>query len=589
MTDTAFNVAFNESAPADERADANAQLQKSTVEAVRSDINVEKMLPIVEFMRDQYEEQQFSKALQKPNVIPFPSHAVQNKEPGMQSVWLDDRQFALTGDWYERPSAFSFQAMRQMVDQTPVLSAVVLQRIRQVQRFCRVQESGRGPGFKIALKDKDAHAGEEEKRSIQLLQDFFMNCGWETRPRQRMRLKRDDFGSFMSKLVRDSLTLDSAPIETEFKRDRSLGLDGMYAVDGATIRLCSEDGYRDDDEIFALQVVEGNIRTAYTYDDLIYVPRNPRTDVMTGGYGLSETELLVRTVTGFLNAFTYNTKFFDSNSIPKGLLHLTGNYDDRDLSAFKRYWNSMVKGINNAWTLPVMVSKDQESKASFEKFGVEANEIMFAKWMTFLGSMICAVYGMAPDEINFESFSAGTSSLSGSDTEEKIANSKDKGLRPLLAYFENVLSDFIVLEFSDKYVFRFTGLDEEDEQRQFERKKLTMTWNEMRAEDGLDKIDGKLGEAPMNPSLIGVWQAENQQQEQDFGQPGQGGDPGDEGDDGQGGPDFGDPGGENDTGADFGQPDDDGAGQGAPDDGGPGEPRQDMQKAFGMPVFKIDP
>lgn len=585
MKDTALQVAFNESAPANERADANAQLQKSTVEAVRSDINAERMMPMIEYMQSQYEDQQMAKALAKPNVVPFPSHAVQNKQPGMQSVWLDDRQFALVGDWYERPTAFSFQAMRQMVDQTPVLGSVMLTRIRQVNRFCRLQESGKGPGFKIALKDKDANVSPDEKQSIMLLQDFFLNCGWETKPRQRMRLKRDDFSSFMAKLTRDSLTLDSAPIETEFKRDRSLGLDGLYAVDGATIRLCSEDGYRGDDEVFALQVVEGNIRTAYTYDDLIYVPRNPRTDVMVGGYGMSETELLVRTVTGFLNAFTYNTKYFDSNSIPKGLLHLTGNYDDKDLAAFKRYWNAMVKGINNSWSLPVMVSKDQESKASFENFGVDVNEIMFAKWMTFLTSIICAIYGMAPDEINFESFTAGTSSLSGSDTEEKLANSKDKGLRPLLSYFENLLSDFIVSEFSDKYVFRFTGLDEEDEQRQFERKKLTMTWNEMRAEDGLGKIEGKLGDAPMNPSLIGVWQAENQAQEQDFGQPGQGGQPGEGGDE-QGGEDFGDAGEDADGGADFGQPDGaQDAGGAEPDANDPG----DMQKAFGLPIFRIEP
>ena len=41
----------------------------------------------------------------------------------------------------------------------------------------------------------------------------------------------------MSKLVRDSLTLDAAAIETELKAQRDLGIDGLYAVDGATIRL----------------------------------------------------------------------------------------------------------------------------------------------------------------------------------------------------------------------------------------------------------------------------------------------------------------------------------------------------------------
>jgi hypothetical protein len=127
--------------------------------------------------------------------------------------------------------------------------------------------------------------------------------------------------------------------------------------------------------VFALQVVQGRPRTAYTYNDLIYVPRNPRTDVRLAGYGLGEPELLIRPVTGYLNAMTYNIKGFDENAIPRGMLHISGDYDANDLVAFKRHWNAMVKGINNAWTLPLMVSKDQDSKASFERFGVEFNEM----------------------------------------------------------------------------------------------------------------------------------------------------------------------------------------------------------------------
>jgi hypothetical protein len=385
----------------------------------------------------------------------------------------------------------------------------------------------------------------------------------------------------MSKLVRDSLTMDSAPIETEFKRNRSLGIDGLYAVDGATIRLANEIGYQGEDEIFALQVVQGNIRAAYTHDDLIYVPRNPRTDVMVGGYGLSEVELLVKVVTGFLNAFTYNTSYFDKNAIPKGLLHLSGDYGEQDLASFRRYWNSMVKGINNAWTLPVMVSKNQESKASFENFGVDVNEIMFAKWMTFLTSIICAIYGIAPDEINFESFTAGTSSLSGSDTEEKLSNSKDKGLRPLLSHFEDTFSDYIVSEFGEDYVFRFTGLDEEDPATTWDKQKTLMTWGEARkAVLNLESPGDGLDDAPLNPALMGAWQAKNQAESEDYGDPDAPG----------GGPEggaFGKPGekpGQPGQGGQGGQPPGQGGDEDAGDDNG-----AEMQKSFGLPVFTVAP
>ncbi len=580
--DTARAVINDPRAPADERFDANAEMTKASMPTASDLIPAERIRPMLEYMQEQYEQQQFSKALSRPNIIPFPSKAVRDKTPGMQSVQIDDNQVGVMGDYYEKPGAFNFESMRMMVDQTPILASIVLTRVRQIQRFCRVQENGKGPGFEIRLRDREAHVGTEEKKSIQLLQDFFTHCGWETNPRQRARLKRDDFSSFMAKHVRDSLTMDSAPIETEFKRDKKLGMDGFYAVDGATIRLCTEAGYQDDDEIKAIQVVQGQIRTAYTFDDLIYVPRNPRTDILVGGYGMSETELLVKVVTHMLNAMTYNGKFFDANSIPKGLLHLSGDYDQKDLTAFKRMWSATVRGVDNAWSMPVMVSKDQESKASFEKFGVEIDDMQFAKWTTFLTSIACAIYGIAPDEINFESFSSKTGGLgSGNDTEEKIISSKDKGLHPQLSYHENLFSDFIVADFADKYVFRFTGLDDEDPKEVFERKKLILTANEMRAEDGYDKVDAQWGDAPLNASLVGAWQAEAQAPQEDFGQPGADGEAA-----------AGDDGAPDEQGGDFGG-DDDGGDFGQPDDGGvPADPAGDpatFGKSYGLPVFVVEP
>lgn len=537
--------------------------------------SVADMMPMVKFMAEQYEDQAMSKALRKQSSIPVPMAHPRTGKAGMQSVFLDERRIEMLGDYYERPGAFQFDSLRLMVDRTPILSAVVLTRQRQVKRFCRVQENGVGPGFSIRLKDKGAKLGDDEQQSIQLLEGFFTNCGWERNPRVRARMKRDNFSGFMMKQLRDSLILDSAPIETEFKRDKKLGIDGFYAVDGASIRLCSEDGYRGDDEIFALQVIQGNIRAAYTYDDLIYVPRNPRTDVMVGGYGMSETELLVQTVTGFLNAMTYNMKYFDSNNIPKGMLHLSGDYSQEDLNSFKRYWNAMVKGINNAWSLPVMVSKNQESKAAFEKFGVDVDDVMFAKWMTFLTAIICAIYGIAPDEINFESFTAGsTSGLSGSDTEEKLINSKDKGLRPLLSHFEDLFSDYIVQEFGDKYVFRWTGLDEKTAEQQWIEEQALSKVNEARKARGMDEINEPWGEAPLNQVLMGAYMASQQQAGEDYGDPsnqspfGGGQDGGDK--PGAGGP----------PGADAGGPP-------PPGDAGPAGP--DMAKSFGLPVWRPEP
>lgn len=515
MADDPRNTAFDPRAPEDERRDAHAQLTKANMPVASDLIPHTDVQRVIQSIQDQYAEADMMKAA-RGNVIQFPGKNRQAR--GMQSVWLDDLQIFAVGDWYEKAAPLGFESLRRMVDQTPMLSAIVLTRIRQVLRFTQAQESD-GPGFLIRHIDKDHETDETEKESIRMLTRFFENCGWEFRPRKRKALRRDNFSQFVSKLVRDYLTMDAGAIETERKRDARLGIDGLYAVDGSTIRLCTEDGYQGDDEIFALQIVQNAPKTAYTFDDLVYEPRNPRTDIRLAGYGMSETELLVRVVTGWLNALTYNIKGFDDNAIPKGLLHLSGDYSPEDLVAFKRYWNAMTKGVANAWSVPVMVSKDQESKVGFEPINSGFNEMYFSKWMTFLTSISCAIYGMSPSEINFDSFTGGnTSALNGSDTEEKLASSKDLGLRPLMAHLESTFSDFIVADVSEKYCFRWAGLEETDEEKRFERQKLTLTVNEMRAMDDQPPLEGPLGDAPVNPSLLGAWQQTQQQgQEEDFG------------------------------------------------------------------------
>ena len=200
---------------------------------------------------------------------------------------------------------------------------------------------------------------------------------------------------------------------------------------------------------------------------------------------MSEVELLIKIVTGFLNAMQLNLRGFSDNQIPRGFINLIGDYSNDELTTFKRYWNSLVSGTNSSWTLPVLTSKEPGSKASFERIGVDFNEMYFSKWMTFLTSIACAVYGISPDEINFEAFTAGRSALSGNDTAEKLTESKDKGLRPILAYYEGLISDYIIAEFNDKFQFRWTGIDDEDEQQHHEMRKLVLTVNEARAREAL--------------------------------------------------------------------------------------------------------
>lgn len=526
MADSITSTALDTAAPAEERYDAQAALTKSALSVQDQLFGRPEVRETIETIREMLFEQDLAKA--GSNLIIGPWGETARKKPGERgpkSVILDDYQIIPQGGGYwDRPGVLSFAGMRGMVEQTPILNSIILTRIRQVARFCRPQIDDNGPGFVIKHVDPNVKLDQAQQQSVQLLQKFMLNCGWEFDPRNRKRMKRDNLRQFMAKSVRDTLVLDACPIETEFKRDRSLGIDGFYALDGGSIRLCTEQGYEGDDEIFALQVIEGNIRAAYNYDELVYEVRNPRTDVTACGYGYSETEMLIRIVTYLLNTLSYNASFFDKNSIPRGFLNLYGNYSKEDLTAFKRYWKQMTSGASNHHQLPVMVSKDNESKADYVAIDGALDEMAFSKWLTFLTSIACAVYGVAPEEISMESYATQSKGLGGSDTEEKLVSANDKGLRPLLSFYEDTFSDYIVQVFSEDYMFRFVGLDEEDKKQAFEAQKLAMNWNEIRAKVGLDPLEGDsapLGEAPINPSLIPMWQSVTGigQPAEDFGDP----------------------------------------------------------------------
>lgn len=502
-SESLHDTAYNPLAPAGERRDAGVELTRAYMPTASELIPAPDVQEVVDYINDLYAEQ----TLHKAQVIQFPG-AHQRRDQGKsgpRSVFIDPYTLRAFGDYFDRPS-LAFEWMRRVVAETPLLGAVVFTRVRQVQRFCSPQEDD-GPGFTIRHLDREHQATKSDQERIKELIRVVNNCGTELNPRLRRKLGRDSFPRFVGKLARDSLVLDSAPIETERSRGGRRDIVGVYALDGATIRLCTEEGYQGDDRFFAVQVVEGNIVTAYTIDDLIYEPRNESTEINRTGYGVSEVELLIKVVSGFLNAMNLNLRGFTDNSIPKGVLHLIGDYDAKDLTAFKRYMSAMVKGVQNAWAMPVMATKDPAAKASFERFGVDFNEMYFGKWMTFLTSLICALYGMSPAEINFDSFTGGnTSSLSGSDTAEKIAASKDSGLRPLMSYLEGVFSDFVVSDLDERMVFRWAGLEPTDLEKRHELRKLILTIDELRAEEGYAAMNDKqLGAAPANPSLVGPW------------------------------------------------------------------------------------
>lgn len=459
-----------------------------------------------------------------------------------------------------RPVGLDFPQLRAIVNEDPVLKAIIWTRIQQVQRFLRPSTQEWKPGFRLRYRNRSRQVSEEDQARLAWLEQYVLSCGAEFDPRKRRALRRDDLWDFVAKHLQDSLSLDAAPIElVPTPSGRTHGwvhVDGgsVYLVDPlATESLQSAEvpevvrayglDLPDPDQVVAVLARGGRVIAWYTHEDLLYRVRRPRTDPWSYGYGQPEPEDLLRIVTGFLNALTLNLRGFSHNSIPKGILVLVGDFTEEDVEQFKVEWDAYVSGVSNRWRVPVLVSNPAQTGgsagASFVPIGNEFNEMYFSKWMTFLVAVKAALYGMDPEEVNFESFSARPSTLSGSDTEERLASSKDKGLWPLLQFLRRTLNEILYTVDPDVEL-EWTGLEQDQQASRTEEEKM-LTLGEYRQRRGEPvPEDPTMANAPMNPSLLSVYMQTLQAQQGAQGQEDQGQEAQGQGEEEPEGPDEGD-------------------------------------------------
>lgn len=405
-------------------------------------------------------------------------------------------------NYKQKPTNLSYGILYQMSVKNSVVAAVLNTRINQVSMFTQpARFSEDGVGYEIRLRDPNAVPNEEQQDIMRSLELFLENCGY------KYDADRDNFDTFIRKIVRDSLTYDQATFEIIPDR-RGLPAE-FVAVDAATIRAASESF--DENQISGIsnrlfkktgkdikyvQVIDGTVISAFTGDELAFGIRNARTNINLQPYGFSELEQLINQITSHLYAEEYNSKFFSQGGTTKGIINIksdpNGIGNKEQLESFKRQWRAQVNGMTGAWKTPVLQVPD-----GIEYLNVSQSnrDMEFSQWMNYLINIVCAVYQIDPAEVNFANNggAAGQSSVFESSQEQKLKNSKDKGLKPLLRFVEAFINKNLIYKFSQEYVFVFKGLDEKsDDEKADLDSKQSKTWktvNEIRKDHGFKPLD----------------------------------------------------------------------------------------------------
>jgi hypothetical protein len=437
-------------------------------------------------------------------------------------------------------SALSFDILKTMSIKNSVVASIIQTRVNQVSTFSQpARYTKDGIGFEIKLRNPKAKPTPKQRQVILALEAFLENCGYKYNP------SRDDFDTLLRKAVRDSLTYDQ--LTFEIVPDRLGRPAEIHAVDASTVRAATIEPENGDDYIHPdtseeldvkwVQILNNEVIAEFTGSELAFGVRNPRSDINIQPYGLSELEILTQQITAHLWAEEYNSRYFSQGGTTKGILNLKGqNISKEQLNAFRRQWTAQLAGITGAWKTPVVSVEGLE----YINVSQSNREMEYEMWMNYLINISCAVYQIDPAEVNFPNRGgaggSGGGGLGDGGIEDRLKNSKDKGLRPLLRFLESVINRNIIRRFSDEYSFNFVGLNGESESERMElankQVRAYKTINEVRAENDLDPVED--GDIILDPTytnyLLQKQQNDQMMQQQDA----MGGDPNEQVDPSQG-------------------------------------------------------
>lgn len=404
----------------------------------------------------------------------------QNETP--KAVFFDPNEVSDSGKGFKDPryyGALSFETLRRMGD-IFIVRSVVNTRVEQVQNFLHFSVDEQKEGYTIRRKrnpfDKNQSnkdLSKEDQQKIEYIRNFLEKGGltekWDN---------IDSFQEFGRKIIFDTLTLDQ--LSFEIVRNKRWELSKYRAVDASLIRLLDsiDPKMKEEFEKYRYKgylprycmVWNGQIlQNPTTKEHVIFYPwelgygiRNKSTNIYRNGYGTSELETLVNIITWILWGMQYNGNFFSKGSQPKGFINVkNSNISNSTLAEFRQAWTQTMRGVENSHRVPIINGIDLE----WVDLQKNNRDMEFNEWLKFLFIITCSVYRIDPSELGFQ-FKDQAQIFGQEGQRERLNHSREKGLKPLLIFFQNIINQYLVSELDEDFEFAFTGIEVEDEEKQ---------------------------------------------------------------------------------------------------------------------------
>lgn len=366
-----------------------------------------------------------------------------------------------------------FPTLRAIADSCDVLRTVIETRKDQIARM------------DWSLKARDAKTQDAAETRIKTATEFF------SRPDGV-----NNWSDWLRMVLEDLFVIDAPALYMQ--RTRAGKLFALLPVDGATIVPKIDDWGRTPrpyvdqtgktvTPVAYQQVLKGIPAIDYSVNDLVYRPRNRRTN---RAYGYSPVEQIVTTVNIALRRQLFLLDYYTEGNIPDSIASVPETWNPDQIKQWQSYWDSLFEGNLAARRRMKFVPSGTGKSYIQTKEPELKNE--FDEWLT---RIVCYAFSVSP-----QAFVRQMNRASG-ETQKEIA--EEEGLVPVLRWIKSFMDDLLQFEFDAADLEFAWGEDKEIDEAQQATildghvSKGLMTINEARAKLGMDPLADPAANQPM--------------------------------------------------------------------------------------------
>ena len=430
-----------------------------------------------------------------------------SKQIGQKAMLSDPYfdQISQSVIYKHRASRLSNKTLKDVSIRDWLVSAIIQARTDTLLRLSRPEHDRFKMGFRFVKRDQKEEIVDEELEEIKKLENFIYRCGRmkDTPPDDKML-----FGTFLKKCTRDALTFGHVAIEKVKTRSgglhrfRPLPAESVYLVNKKSSKEVIESSLKAGHSKYRIgsnndpaenQVINEEDLEYYKYvqvsldqtilaifgdEDMVFKLYNPQNFIDSMGYCYSPLELAIVNVTNHLNAENYNANFFTHGQAARGILHLKGTVTQSQLTAFRRQFYNTINGAQHAWKTPIIAGLED---INWVPMAGSAKDMEYINFNSHIMRAICTQFQIDPIELGLDFLTSltGRAPMQQANNAYKIEYSRERGLYPLLMFFEDLINCDIIpsldVELAKKYKFEFIGYEEETPQTLVQQLQAEMT------------------------------------------------------------------------------------------------------------------